>query len=98
MQTTRERVTLQLEGTLAQLRSGTGHKAEEDAKLMIVLGRCSSLNKIILVGDPKQLQPYVSESVRKLNYGRSTMERVMDGSSTVDSSKQVYHVMLEEVS
>lgn len=36
----------------------------EDAKLMIVLGRCPSLNKIILVGDPKQLQPYVSESLQ----------------------------------
>jgi hypothetical protein len=61
----------------------------EDAKLMIVLARCPSLNKMILVGDPKQLQPYVSDSMRKQRFGRSSMERVMDASS--DAS----HVMLE---
>lgn len=61
----------------------------EDAKLMIVLARCPSLRKIILVGDPKQLQPYVSDSLREQNYGRSTMERVMDLSLNA-------HVMLEE--
>ncbi|KAL7526857.1 hypothetical protein ACHAXR_004188, partial [Thalassiosira sp. AJA248-18] len=67
----------------------------EDAKLMIVLARCPSLNKMILVGDPKQLQPYVPDSLRNQHYGRSTMERVMDASKNADGFDSAPHVMLE---
>ena len=66
----------------------------EDSKLMIMLARCPTLNKMILVGDPKQLQPYIPDSLRNINYGRSTMERVMDGSSNMEDI--VPYVMLKE--
>ena len=36
-----------------------------------------NLKKVILVGDHKQLQPYVSDGVREQGYGRSTMERLI---------------------
>ncbi len=61
----------------------------EEAKLMIVLARYPSLNKMILVGGPKQLQPYVSDSMRKQRFGRYSMERVMD------ASRDASHIMLE---
>ena len=51
----------------------------EDTKLFILIKRMSSLKKVILIGDHKQLQPYVSENVRKQGYGVSTMERMLDG-------------------
>ena len=66
----------------------------EDAKLMIVLARCPSLKKMILVGDPKQLQPYVPDSLRDQRYGMSTMERVMDASGGDPNSAP--HIMLEQ--
>ena len=65
----------------------------EDARLMIVLARCPSLKKIILVGDPRQIQPYVPDSLRDRGYGRSTMERVMDGSE--EDANNAPYVMLE---
>jgi hypothetical protein len=54
----------------------------EDSRLLIVLARCHSLKKMILVGDPKQLQPYVSNSLRDQGYGKSSMERLMESSSS----------------
>lgn len=75
----------------------------EDSKLFIVLARCPSLKKIILVGDPKQLQPYVPDSLRNQGYGRSTMERMMDSASdsssataATGSDAKAPYVMLEE--
>jgi len=61
----------------------------EDAKLFIVLSRCPQLEKAVLVGDPKQLQPYVSDTVRQQGWGVSTMERLM-------AVKGTCFVMLEQ--
>ena len=58
------------------------------------MARCQTLKKLILVGDPKQLQPYVPESLRRQNYGKSTMERLMDASPASEISAS--YVMLEE--
>lgn len=52
----------------------------EDSKVVAALARAPSLRKLVLVGDPKQIQPYTSDALRELNYGRSTMERVMGNS------------------
>eukprot|EP00439_Symbiodinium_sp_Y106_P068727 s202_g11.t1 len=49
----------------------------EDWKLLVLLQTITSLKEVILVGDHKQLQPYVSEGVRDRGYGRSTMERLI---------------------
>jgi len=68
----------------------------EDSRLMIMLARCHMLKKIILVGDPKQLQPYVPDSLRDQSYGRSTMERVMETSSETRDLNGLPYVMLEE--
>ena len=67
----------------------------EDAKLFVVLARCPSLKKIILVGDPKQLQPYISDSLRQQGHGKSTMERLMD-STAANTDSSVPYIMLEE--
>lgn len=69
----------------------------EDSKLFILLTRCPSLKKIILVGDPKQLQPYVSDSLRRQGHGKSTMERLMESQSTSDggNTSLAPYVMLE---
>ena len=67
----------------------------EDAKLFVVLARCPSLKKIILVGDPKQLQPYISDSLRQQGRGKSTMERLMD-STAANTDSSVPYIMLEE--
>jgi hypothetical protein len=66
----------------------------EDSKLFIVLASCPTLKKIILVGDPKQIQPYVPDSLRKQKYGTSTMERLMD--ATPATSSAAPYVMLEQ--
>jgi hypothetical protein len=67
----------------------------EDSKLFIVLARCPSLKKIILVGDPKQIQPYVSDSLRQQGHGKSTMERLMDSTTRVHDDDAPY-IMLEK--
>lgn len=67
----------------------------EDSKLFILLARCPTLKKIILVGDPRQLQPYVSDSLRKQGHGKSTMERLMESSATDSSCNLAPFVMLE---
>ena len=65
-----------------------------DSRLLIILARCPSLKKMILVGDPKQLQPYVPDSLRRQQYGKSTMERLMDARPLLATSAP--YVMLEE--
>jgi len=55
----------------------------EDSHLFTALARCPSLKKMILVGDPMQLQPYVSNSLRQQGYGKSTMERLMTNSDAL---------------
>eukprot|EP00548_Thalassiothrix_antarctica_P010592 CAMPEP_0194163604 /NCGR_PEP_ID=MMETSP0152-20130528/80135_1 /TAXON_ID=1049557 /ORGANISM="Thalassiothrix antarctica, Strain L6-D1" /LENGTH=616 /DNA_ID=CAMNT_0038873615 /DNA_START=128 /DNA_END=1978 /DNA_ORIENTATION=+ len=65
----------------------------EDSKLFIMLARMPSLKKVILVGDYKQLQPYVTEGVRSQGYGISTLERLVSRSS--DMYPAVHYVMLE---
>uniref|UniRef100_A0A0G4FU31 Helicase ATP-binding domain-containing protein n=1 Tax=Chromera velia CCMP2878 TaxID=1169474 RepID=A0A0G4FU31_9ALVE len=59
----------------------------EDCKLFIVL-RCPSLKKIILVGDPQQLQPYVPDEVREKGFGISSMERLMKLGIQSESHRQ----------
>ncbi|CAB9497551.1 Regulator of nonsense transcripts 1 [Seminavis robusta] len=69
----------------------------EDSKLFVLLARCPSLKKILLIGDPKQIQPYISDSLRKQGYGKSTMERLMESATSnaaTDSGKAPF-VMLE---
>lgn len=69
----------------------------EDAKLMMMLARAPSLNKIILVGDPKQIQPYVPDSLRDQGFGKSAMERVMDASASATNDPNFApYVMLEQ--
>jgi len=70
----------------------------EDSKLFIVLARCPTLTKVILVGDPKQIQPYVPDSLRMQKYGVSTMERLMDTTAAAASSAAAAapYIMLEE--
>lgn len=73
----------------------------EDSKVFIVLARCPSLKKMVLVGDPKQLQPYVPRSLRKQGYGKSTMERLMEKADREVSREDETiglspYVMLEE--
>jgi hypothetical protein len=65
----------------------------EDCKLFIVLARCPELKKVVLVGDPRQLQPYVPDSIRERGYGISTMERLMD--RVEPPSGCITHVMLD---
>jgi superfamily I DNA and/or RNA helicase len=51
------------------------------------------------VGDPKQLQPYVPQSLREQGFGRSTMERLMDSADnnpTLARSLMAPYIMLEE--
>lgn len=74
----------------------------EDSRILIVLARCTSLKKMVLVGDPKQLQPYVPNSLRQQGYGKSTMERLMD-KADLEISKEATtrngvtpYIMLEE--
>ena len=55
----------------------------EDSHLFTALARCSSLKKMILVGNPMQLQPYVSNSLRQQGYGKSTLERLMTNSDAL---------------
>ena len=68
----------------------------EDSRLFIVLARCPTLKKIVLVGDPKQIQPYVPDSLRKQKYGQSTMERLMATNSTNPLASVAPYVMLEQ--
>ncbi|CAD7948317.1 unnamed protein product [Amoebophrya sp. A120] len=69
----------------------------EDAKLFAILARYPMLKKIILVGDPQQLQPYVPQTMRELGYGKSTMERIMEIAKQAQlPSGQMCHVMLDE--
>ncbi|CAE7832845.1 MOV10 [Symbiodinium sp. CCMP2592] len=75
----------------------------EDMKLFILVQKLPSLKKVILVGDHKQLQPYVSDGVRDQGYGRSTMERLISCELTPalgkDSSAlggSFDYIMLEE--
>lgn len=67
----------------------------EDWKLFIVLQTITSLKKVILVGDHKQLQPYVSDGVRVKGYGRSTMERLVAGNDRAGNAG-IDFIMLEE--
>ncbi|CAE7377344.1 MOV10 [Symbiodinium sp. CCMP2456] len=75
----------------------------EDMKLFILVQKLPSLKKVILVGDHKQLQPYVSDGVREQGYGRSTMERLISCELTPAPGKDssalghpVDYIMLEE--
>ncbi|CAE7378327.1 MAA3 [Symbiodinium sp. CCMP2456] len=67
----------------------------EDWKLFILLQKITSLRKVILVGDHKQLQPYVSDGVRDKGYGRSTMERLIEGNVRAGNAG-IDFIMLEE--
>ncbi|CAE7500575.1 MAA3 [Symbiodinium natans] len=67
----------------------------EDWRLFIVLQTMTSLKKVILVGDHKQLQPYVSDGVRDRGYGRSTMERLIAGKVGAGNAG-IDFIMLEE--
>jgi len=70
----------------------------EDASIFNVLARCPSLKRAILVGDPKQIQPYVPDSVRIQGYGKSSMERMMENCELLKSksnSSAVPFIMLE---
>ena len=67
----------------------------EDSKIFIVLARLRSLKKVVFVGDHKQLQPYVSEGVRRQGFGLSTMERLMVSAERAPPPGTVSHVMLE---
>ncbi|CAD7923933.1 unnamed protein product [Amoebophrya sp. A120] len=57
----------------------------EDLKLFILSQKIPTLQKAILVGDHKQLQPYVSEGIREQGYGVSTMERLIASPSKSNS-------------
>ena len=69
----------------------------EDSHLFIVLARCLSLNKMILVGDPMQLQPYLSNSLQQQGYGKLMMERLMTNSGTLLQQSQSFapYIMLQ---
>lgn len=67
----------------------------EDSKLFIFLARCPSLKKFVLVGDPKQLQPYVSDSLRQQGHGMSSMERLMS-STAARTDESAPFIMLEQ--
>ena len=51
----------------------------EESRVFQLLSLIPSVKKLILVGDHKQLQPYVSEGVRAQGYGRSMLERLIEG-------------------
>jgi len=68
----------------------------EDSKLFIVLARCPSLKKIVLVCDPKQIQPYVPEYIRRQDSGSSTMERLMDSHFKKPDETIAPYIMLQQ--
>lgn len=49
----------------------------QESKLFSILARLKSIKKVVLIGDHKQLQPYVCDGVRVQGYGVSTMERLL---------------------
>ena len=60
-------------------------------RTFVMLCRCPSLIKIILVGDQEQLQPYVSDHLRELGYGISTMERLLNGRKDKETIDNLSH-------
>jgi hypothetical protein len=77
-----DRCELFLRDGYMQLERSGGCTHVDDSKLFIVLVRCPSLKKIILVGYPKQLQPHVPDSVRIQGYEKSSqsMKRIVNRS------------------
>ena len=67
--------------------------AVSEDRTLVVLGAARGVKKLVLVGDQNQLQPYVSDSLRRRGFGISLMERFIVANARREG---VSHVMLRE--
>ncbi len=67
--------------------------AVSEDRTLVVLGAARGVKKLVLVGDQNQLQPYVSDSLRRRGFGISLMERFIVANA---GREGVSHVMLRE--
>ena len=67
--------------------------AVSEDRTLVVLGAARGVKKLVLVGDQNQLQPYVSDSLRRRGFGISLMERFIAANA---GREGVSHVMLRE--